>query len=210
MHPRSTVGRAYRQAIGSDNFEKRWAEKANEQLNMFIYDYTGSVTPMVVYGMIRYMAVELNIKHVFIDSLVKCGINSQENEPQKIFLSRLQDLAKEHQVHIHLVHHIRKSASANDVPDKFSVKGAGELVDLADNLIIVHRNRELQNKKNYALQNNNMINGLQFKDIQKPDSKLILDKQRHFDFEGIFNFWWHAESQQWIDNDRGEYHKYVK
>jgi len=205
MKPLMTVARVYRQAIACPNPTVEYCQRANEQLDLFIYDHVGSVTPVIVFGMIRYMAVDLGIKHIFIDSLMKCGVNSQENEPQKKFVSALQDLAKEHQIHIHLIHHLRKGKDANAIPDKYSVKGAGELVDLVDNLVLVYRDRDLQNKKAMHRANNE-----HFEDMEKSECKLIIDKQRHGDYEGSFIFWWHEQSYQWVDNSRGEKHFYIK
>ena len=140
------------------------------------------------------MAVEKGIKHVMIDSMVKCGVDSERNEPQKNFISKLQDIAKEHKIHIHLVHHTRKTQNETDIQDKYSVKGAGEIVDLTDNLIIVQRNK----KKEFELMNNKSLDTIEYHEAN-PDCFLTVSKQRHGDFEGRFAFWFDKDSTQWCE-----------
>ena len=155
---------------------------------IWIYDQIGSVQPDRIIAMIHWAAEELGVDHVMIDSLVKCGVDSEHNEPQNKFVDALAWAAKEHNIHIHLVHHIRKAADERIIPDKFSVKGAGEIVDLADNLLIIARNQVKEAK----------IRAMQEVDASEPDGFIRVAKQRHGEWEGLFNFWFDARSQQWI------------
>jgi hypothetical protein len=66
------------------------------------------------------------------------------------------------------------------VPDKFSVKGSGAIVDLADNLLVVHRKT------------------LGEIDESEPTGFIRVAKHRHGEFEGTWGFWFHEESQQWV------------
>ena len=75
--------------------------------------------------MARYCAKELGIKHVFIDSLMKCVRGEDDFNGQKDFVDELCSLARDNQIHIHLVHHIRKLSSEAETPDKTDVKGSG-------------------------------------------------------------------------------------
>lgn len=200
MPPDSTVSRMLRQCAGGPNTTEQFAERFSNALKLYVYNHIGNLNTHTVYGMIHYMAVEKGIKHIMIDSLVKCGVNSEKNEPQKMFLNKIQDIAKEHKIHIHVVHHTRKTQHETDMPDKYSVKGAGELVDLTDNLILVYRNKlkEKKRKENQPF------------DEGEPDCYLDISKQRHGDFEGRFGFWWESNSTQWLDNPNGRKHIYVE
>lgn len=199
MPPDSTVSRMLRQATGGPKPTPEIAKRFVDSMQMYIYNHVGNLKTDTVYGMIHYMAVEKGIKHVFIDSLVKCGVNSEKNEPQKQFLNKIQDIAKEHKIHIHVIHHTRKTQHETDIPDKYSVKGAGELIDLTDNLILVYRNKikekKIKEKKGF--------------DENEPDCFLDISKQRHGEWEGRFGFWWHEATTQWIDNTSGIIHRYV-
>ena len=133
-----------------------------------------------------YAMTVLKIKHIVIDSLMKCGINGDDYNGQKTFVDRLCWAAKTYGGHIHLVHHMRKGRSESDAPDKFDVKGAGEITDMVDNLVIVHRNKE----KERAIENGEHVHdGI-------CDTTLIVAKQRHGEWEGKIKLWFHKESQR--------------
>lgn len=193
MLPASTVARMMRQASGvarpTESFYPRFDELTKQSI--WIYDQVGSVTPEKIIGMIHWASEELGIKHIMIDSLVKCGINQSENEPQKRFVAMLSDAAKEHKIHIHLVVHIRKpdQGSANKLPTKFDIKGAGEITDLADNVLIISRNLAKEDMR---------MKGDSRYDASAPDGYITVAKQRHGEWEGRWTFWWHEQSQQWI------------
>ena len=195
----STISRMLRQATGGPKPTDEIAKRFGESLDLYVYNHVGNLNTNSVYGMIHYMAVEKGIKHIMIDSLVKCGVNSEQNEPQKYFLNKIQEIAKEHKIHIHIVHHTRKTAHETDTPDKYSVKGAGELIDLTDNLILVYRNRVKEKK---LKENKEVEEGF-------PDCYLDISKQRHGEWEGLFSFWWDDKSTQWIDNSNGIIHRYI-
>ena len=199
MPPASTVARMFRQAAGGSNPTIEFKDKFSSALNLYVYNHIGNLNTDTVYGMCHYMAKEKGIKHIMIDSLVKCGVNSEKNEPQKQFLNKIQEIAKEHNIHIHLVHHTRKTASDTDRVDKNSVKGAGELVDLTDNLILVSRNRSKEQKKKDNADY----------DEESPDCFLNIAKQRHGDDEPLFSFWWDEKSTQWCDSSDLRIHRYV-
>ena len=193
MSPRQTVARMLRQGSSMEVPNNEFAEdfKSITDLNLWIYDQTGSVKPEKIIGMIHWAAQEKGIKHIMIDSIVKCGINQESNEAQKNFVDALCWAAKHYNIHIHLVNHMRKpSGMAKDfVPDKFSIKGAGEITDLADNVLIVHRNAE----KKDAIQNGDPYNQTD------ADGFIFCNKQRNGEWEGMFSFWWHEASQQWLE-----------
>jgi twinkle protein len=189
MPGEATVARMLRQGCGAPLPPRDCAEALMRYTDdrIWIYDQLGSVKPDQILAMIHWAAEDLGIDHVMIDSLVKCGVTN-DNEPQKQFVDALAWAAKEHNIHIHLVHHIRKAADERIIPDKFSVKGAGEIVDLADNLLIIARNQAKEAK----------IRALQEVDVSEPDGFIRVAKQRHGEWEGLFNFWFDARSHQWI------------
>ena len=199
MPPDSTVSRMLRQATGGPCPTDEVAQRFCDNLKLYIYNHVGNLKTETVYGMLHYMAAEKGIKHIMIDSLVKCGVNSEKNEPQKQFLNKVQEIAKEHKIHIHIVHHTRKTADETENPDKYSVKGAGELVDLTDNLILVYRNRKKEKK---------IKEGKEFEE-DEPDCFLDVSKQRHGEWEGRFAFWWDPKTSQWLDQHNGKPHCYI-
>lgn len=186
----ATVARILRQASGVIQPDERFAQSLDSYLqsNLWIYDQVGSVDSDSIIGMIHWASEELGIKHIMIDSLVKCGVDQSQNEPQKKFVDALCWAAKEHKVHIHLVVHVRKLSDERAIPDRFSIKGAGEITDLADNVLIIARNggKEADKRSGVAV------------DESKPDGYIRCAKQRHGEWDGVWGFWWHEASQQWI------------
>ena len=189
MLPEATLARMIRQACGNENPTREYAERLTKKFHgrLWLYNQVGNVQQRALFGMIRYCARELGIKHVMIDSLVKCGLGVDDYNSQKAFVDQLTSLAKDEGVHIHLVVHMRKLANESDLPDKHSIKGAGEITDLADNVIIVARRTINVDESS-----------------EDPTGFIRIAKHRHGDYEGTWGFWFHEQSQQWVSApDRG-------
>ncbi len=154
----------------------------------WLYDECDSVQPERILGMAIYATKELGCEHIFIDSLVKCGIKSDDYNGQKEFVDRLCWAAKTYGAHIHLVHHIRKGTSESDVPNKFDVKGAGEVTDLVDNVCLMWRNKA----KEAAMKNGD------YSKQAEEDAAVIVCKQRHGEWEGGIKLWFDPKSHQYL------------
>lgn len=192
MPPVTTIERMLRQAAMSRQPTKQYVEGVKSILKdkLFIYDRVGTVDKKAILGAIHYSARERGVKHFMVDSLVKCGMRSDDYNSQKEFIDELQQAAKQLKIHIHIVHHMRKGQNETDVPDKTDIKGAGEIVDLTDNLIIVNRNTIKQKLEREG--------SAKFDDSQ-PDGYIRIAKDRHGGCEDTFAFWWHEESHQWTE-----------
>lgn len=157
---------------------------------IWIYDKREVVEVELLYKVIRYAVVEKEIKHVWIDSLMKCIRGEDDYNAQKNFVERLTAMAKELCCHIHLIHHVRKASDENEIPNKFSLKGSGAITDLADNVLILWRNKA----KEIAIARGEPDEG-------QPDFMLICDKNRHGAWEGRIPLWgnvhaWHFRGTQ--------------
>jgi twinkle protein len=185
MLPEATLARMVRQAAGVSNPSEPYIRDILHKLDnkVWIFNQVGNVSQNALFGMVKYAARELGIKHVMIDSLVKCGLGVDDYNAQKHFVDKLTSLAKDEKVHIHLVVHMRKLANENETPDKHSIKGAGEISDLADNVIIITR-------KTLNID----------PESTEPAGFIRIAKHRHGEWEGNWGFWFHDESQQWIAN----------
>lgn len=193
MPTKTTKAKMLRQVCGMHNPSPDYAKNMMAELKdqIYLFNQIGTVTPDVIRGLIVYAAEVLKVKQIVIDSLVKVKLKLDDHSAQRDFVSQLSELAKEYKVHIFLVVHMRKGADETAIPDKYSVKHAGELVDLCDNLLIVARNM----KKVIALQN--PANVAEYE--PKPDGFLRIAKNRHGDFEGLISFWFDTSSQQWLE-----------
>ena len=150
---------------------------------LWMYDQQGTVTAEQMVAVARYCAKELGIQHLVIDSLMKCVRGEDDYNGQKQFVDELCAIARDHAIHIHLVHHIRKLENELKKPDKTDVKGTGAITDQVDNILLVWRNKdESRNRK-----------------PTDPDAALICCKQRHGEWEGGVNLWFDKESQQFLE-----------
>lgn len=192
MKPSATIYRMTRQVAGLREPADDYRDKVLSWLepNLWIYDQTDTVKPERILGMIHYAAQILKIKHIVIDSLMKCGIGRDAYDKQAEFVDRLCWAAKHHDTHIHLVAHMRKGEGNKGEyypPGKHDFRGAGEITDMVDNVFIVHRNK----KKEDDIRNGKAV----AEDV--PDCTLRVAKQRHGEWEGVFNFWFHGDSMQY-------------
>lgn len=192
MPVRATLNRMVRQMGGVGNPSPEYIRSIMETTNgrLWIYDQLDTVPANRIIAMIHYAATKLGVEHIILDSLVKCGMGVDDYNAQKNFVDKLCWAAKTHQIHIHLVHHVRKSEREGKVPDKFDIKGAGEITDLVDNICIVHRNKDKEAK---------VREGKPF-DKYEPDTSLIVAKQRHAGIEDKFALYFHQDSQQFLSS----------
>lgn len=188
----ATGARMVRQVSGVSRPSYRFLEAFSNWTDgrLWVYDQLDSVETIRIYGVIAYCAKELGINHVIIDSLSKCGIADDDYNGQKVFVDKLAWMAKALNIHIHLVHHVRKGEREGQKPGKFDIRGASALTDLVDNVFIVHRNKDKERKV------------LLGEEVDEPDASLIVAKQRHGEWEGEFAFWFHRESMQYTPDSR--------
>jgi twinkle protein len=201
MKPKRTLFRMLRQFAGENIDFPRYVDKARyltnlitrmrtfAHANLWLYDQQGTVTSQQVIAVSRYSAVELGVQHIFIDSLMKCVSGEDDYNAQKMFVDELTSLARDHNVHVHLIHHIRKLASEEVKPNKNDIKGSGSISDQVDNVLMVWRNK----KKEHDAQNGNIDNMI-------PDAYLMCEKQRNGEAEDWYSLWYLKESQQFVEN----------
>jgi twinkle protein len=200
MMPAATMGRMCRQAASSNMPTVEYIEKFHKWTDrrLWLYAQQGQVHGDRIIAVARYARKELGCDHFVIDSLMKCGIAPDDYTAQKNFVDALCALARDTGLHIHLVHHIRKGDTEKAAPDKFDIKGAGEITDLVDNVLIVFRNKRKENEMVKAMRekdNDKREKAMQLLDAQG-DTILICEKQRHFSWEGQINLFFDKDSQQ--------------
>lgn len=161
---------------------------------MWLYDQMGTADSATVIGMARYCAKELGITHVFVDNLAKCVKGEDDYNGQKQFVDELTSVARDYDMHIHLVHHLKKPANEHAIPDKHDNKGSGAITDLVDNVMLVFRNKAkedaIKQQGEFAKQNSD------------PDHYLLCRKQRNYEGSGegepTVKLWFHRDAQQYV------------
>ena len=202
MKPKRSLERMLRQFSGENIYKPRYQNregyvnglvgrlKTFSHDRLWFYDQQGTTSAAQVISVARYCAMELGVTHVFIDSLMKCVQGEDDYNGQKWFIDELCALARDHSVHIHLVHHIRKLANEETTPNKHDVKGTGAIADQVDNVFMVWRNK----KKEHQASLGNSI------DPMDRDAMLMCEKQRNGESEEWYSLWFHRESQQFVES----------
>jgi twinkle protein len=204
MKPKRSVYRMLRQfsGVNLDQIVHGRSEKVGAYLSDFksfaytklwFFDQQGSTSAAMVLAMARYCGTILGVQHIFIDSLMKCVAGEDDYNGQKAFVDKITALARDLDVHIHLVHHIRKQSSEEGLPNKFDIKGTGAITDQVDNVLIMWRNK----KKEHDIQNGKATDPL------SPDAMLMCEKQRNGESEDWFHLFYHRDSQQFIEAPDG-------
>lgn len=208
MKPEITLGRMVRMFSGENQFHDAYRTAAAlEELDyiytefgewsdgrLWLYDQTGTANPSTVLGMAKYCAKELGVTHVFIDSLMKCVRAEDDYNGQKNFVDQLCAIAKDCDVHIHLVHHLKKPSKEGDMPDKHDTKGSGSITDQVDNLFMVWRNKPKEDDCK--------AKGMGSNKQSEPDCYLLCRKQRNYegseDGEPTISLWRHREAGNFV------------
>ena len=201
LSPVDTLHRMMYQAAGlsegskvAEPFARKFMEWADP--NIAIYDQLDSVPAERILGFVNYCAKELGCKHIVIDSLTKCGIRKDDTDAEKAFVDKLQWTAKTLGCHIHLVCHMRKPQDGQEqrMPTKAAIRGASEISDLADNVFLVWQNMSKKKAMDKQSAGQNLTDA-EFKELEKPDQVLVIDKQRHGKWEGVCGLWCHPSQQ---------------
>lgn len=158
---------------------------------LWMYDHVGAVEWRKLIAVMRYAVRTFGITHFVIDSLMKCVRGEDDYNAQKDFVNELCAFAQTHQVHIHLVHHVRKGESEMSAPGKFDIKGAGAITDMVDNVFIVWRNKKAERDGK-----------------GEPTCILACEKQRNGEYEGKFGFWFEVNSNQYLEMVSEAAHRY--
>jgi twinkle protein len=163
---------------------------------IYVYDKTGNIDKNLMFAAMRYAAHEKGVTHFFVDSLMKCVRGEDDYNGQKDFVCDLMAVGRELNIHVHLIHHVRKGADEKGIPSKFDAKGTGAVTDQVDNVLCVWRNKAKEQDDEKALEMGAALTA------EGPDFLLICDKQRHGNWEGRWALWgdrqtWHfRESRQ--------------
>ncbi len=214
MTPARTLYRMARQQEGLAVCGRipQYAEGAADRVEMFLkeisrfvclLDKVGSATPKQVFGAIVQAVTKFGCSHVIIDNLMRVcpEYGDSANEAQKNFVQNLIALAKRLDIHVWLVHHVRKGSNETDEINKYSIRGAAAITDNADNILLLSRNlskeKKIEAKFSYEV------------DAAEGDSILVVDKQRNGDWQGRLAFWFDRRTYRFCPNVNREVPKYT-
>lgn len=192
-----TARRMVRQAFNgtvSRETATAWAERMEGHL--WFYDQIDTVASDRLLNMARYASDRLGCSHVIIDSLTKAGLPVDGDgwlSAQTRFIDQLQHVAKHTGLSIHIVAHMRKGNGGR--ADLHDVRGASQITDLADRVVLLHRNKD----KERLLQERDRLTDEKLKEILVyPDAVLQVEKQRSTGWVGDIGLRFHAQSTQFL------------
>lgn len=166
--PHRVLHRMMIQSLGVQNMNVdtgfAWLEAINDLV--WIYDQQSSLRPIDVIALCRYAVEVHGVNHILVDSLMKCGIAPDDYAGQKKFVDTLQQVAHKNPVHIHLVAHARKGSDDHKLAGLHDIKGASDIADLAENVLVVWRNKQKELGK---------------ADMEEPDCIVKIEAQRNGD-----------------------------
>jgi len=190
MKPRKLGRKMYQQIIGHDQPNPSEADHAKRFLSerIWLFEAFGTAKATRIIEVFSYARKRYGITHFIVDSLAKCGFAEDDYAGQKDFVDRLMEFTREHNVHVHLVVHVRKKEDEHKIPGKLDIKGTGAITDMVDNVFIWWRNK---------LKEDAATNGK----INKTDTDAVLNvvKQRETGEEPLFGLYFHRGSCQFLD-----------
>jgi len=181
------LGWMARQYTGKAYPDRQEVREFTSWLNnkLYILNSLDSLPPAVILDNFEYAARRYGVKHFLIDSLMKVQFPGKEElKEHKIFINQLTTFTHKFKSHIHLVAHPRKGSRDSDRPGKVDIMGTGDITNLADNVLIMHRPNEEEHKAGEA--NGKII----------PDAVLYCKKNRAKGDEGSFKLHFNSSTKQ--------------
>ncbi len=168
----------------TERFISAWCDWATGKL--IVYDQQAAVTPEIIVGVMNYCAATFGVTHFVIDSLMRLNLESDNYDGQRKFFNLLGAAAKASNVHVHIVCHGRKGDDDAAPMSIFDIKGSGDIINQADNVLNVFR---VKNKEEQT----------------QPDGLLQILKQRGTpNWLGTLSYWYDRGSTQLTE------HSYAK
>lgn len=198
MLPKFTWARMIRQWLGGKTKDVTEVRRfyAQYRQKLFILDHVGAIDPRAVLGAGVVASTQYKCKHLLIDNLAKVVAGEDDLNAQKNTVQMICDLAHRMNVHVHLIHHVRKGKSESDELGKFDFKGSGAIGDQVDNQVIVQRNRDKEKRRQ-----ENILTPVE--DADSPDTFIRVCKQRNGDWEGNLGLWFNRKATAFcVDSNR--------
>lgn len=168
---------------------------------LWVFDVTGSTKVEKIIEVFRYGVKRYNIRFFVIDNLSKCGIAETDYDAQKAAIDSVTDFARDYDVAVLLLHHMRKSEDEIKAGGKMDVKGSGALSDMVDTVLTLWRNKKREREIDKC-----KIDGTEVPiDVtESVGAVLACEKQRNGDEEPRLGMWFDNDTYQFLErrNDR--------
>ena len=191
--------RLAKQACGSGNPPEAFVRAAMQHLSgkLWSFDQTTGIDYKHMLTVFRYAARRYGCEIFIIDNLAKCGIAEDDYRAQHLFMQAVTNFSRDEDVHVVVVHHLKKSQHESDDVGKNDIKGSGSITDLADTVLTVWRNKPKEAEVKMAAQQKREPKP---EVLAKPDAILECHKQRNGDEEPSFALWFDRSSYQFLES----------
>lgn len=191
MKPGRTLQRMVRQALGTSSPLADDVRKAVDWMDgrIWFYDFVGEVETDKLMEIFTYARKRYGVTQFVIDNLMMLDASEEDLDKQSKTVKKLMSFKAEHNCHIHLVAHARKGSDESKAPRKMDVKGSGNIVNQADNVFSVWRNKPKEDNSSAP--------------DTDPDAILYIDKQRNGEWEGNLPLWYDKSSLNYRDMHNG-------
>jgi twinkle protein len=188
MKPGRTIQRMIRQALGSSQPTHTDIRNVMEWMDgrFWFYDFVGEVETDRLMEIFAYARKRYGVTQFVVDNLMMLDASEEDLDKQSKTVKKLLAFKSEHNCHIHLVAHARKGQDESKAPRKMDVKGSGNIVNQADNVFSVWRNKPKEESDSPS--------------ENDPDAILYVDKQRNGEWEGALPLWYDRSSLSYRDS----------
>lgn len=188
MKPGRTIQRMVRQALGTSTPTADEVRKVMAWMEgkIWFYDFVGEVTTDSLLEIFTYARKRYGVGQFVIDNLMMLDASEEDLDRQTAAVKKLMTFKSDHDCHIHLVAHARKGQDESKAPRKMDVKGSGNIVNQADNVFSVWRNKAKEEAN--------------CPPDTDPDAVLYVDKQRNGEWEGKLDLWYDRTSLNYSDD----------
>lgn len=208
LKPGKMLARLTRQTICTASPKREEIIMTNEWFSdrLWVFKLTGTAKAGRLLEIFAYARRRYGIELFVIDNLAKCGLDEEDYTGQKDFIDALCDFKNEHNCHVLLVTHSRKTNEATPT-GKMDVKGTGALTDMPDNVMAVWRNipRELALRKAERMGHESLDKD-EKASVDMPASMIRLLKQREGEgWLGDISTTFDARSHQFLEGESKPY-----
>lgn len=178
---------------------------------LWVFNATGTAKTDRIMEVFRYAVRRYGIRWFVVDNLAKCGISEDDYNGQKRFVEALSDFTRDYDAHAILCAHMRKGESEDKPAGKLDVKGTGAITDMADNVLLIWRNKRKEADRRTADQaTQHGADATPFDETEKPDAALTVTKARNGEHEPAYRLWFCPKSNQYLDSYGRSPRQYVR
>lgn len=173
---------------------------------LWVFNVTNQAQTTAILECFAYAARRYGVKLFLIDNLQKCGFADDDYAGQKKFVDDLTTFARDYDVHVALVHHMRKGESEDKPGGKLDAKGSGGITDMVDTIAVWWRNKPKESAMKAA-----ELKGVPADpEIQaKCDGMLMFHKQRNGEEEPTYALWFDQPTCQFLGSQHDRPHRFV-